>query len=220
VSAPLGAGTWGGGLVSGSPSSPGEEPANPLEAVFEKTVQPYADAMALRAYLPAGAAVVRMKKNEEVPTQTRELEGGGTLKIPVLGALMDSSVAGWQRAGDFDFAKVENNAVALLVEEAEGGEVSLRVVTRAEQGAFLVADLSGMLDALKLLVDNPAFRAFPGGAFLIEALRSAVQAAKEDVTRALREKGAGGAPSLLEQFKAAGATAPKAPKPKGAKQDG
>lgn len=206
--------------MSGSPTSTGEEPANPLEAVFEKTVQPYADARALRESLPAEAPVVRMKKNEEVPTETRHLGGGGTLTIPVLGALKDSSMAGWQRAGDFDFSALENDAVALLVEEAEGGEVSLRVVTRAEGGAFLVADLSGMLDALKLLVNNPAFRAFPGGAFLIEALQSAVQAAKEEVTRALREKGAGGAPSLLEQFKSQAANAPKARKPKGLKKSG
>ncbi len=220
MSAPLGRTFLGVAFVSGSPASPGEEPANPLEAVFEKAVCPYVDAEALQKSLPADAPVVRMKKNEAVPTETRTLEGGGTLTIPVLGALKDASVAGWQRAGDFDFGTLENDAVALLVEETEGGEVHLRVVTRAERGAFLVADLSGMLDGLKALVDNPAFRAFLGGAFLIEALQSGLQAAKEDITKALRQKGAHGAPSLLEEFKAAAAKSPKGQEPKGSKKSG
>lgn len=187
-----------------APTPPADEAAtNPLEAVFEKAVHPFADAQALRASLPPSTPIVAFKKNDQVPTQTRQLEGGATLTIPVLGAIQNSSVAGWKQAGDFDFSTLEADAVALLVEERADGAVDLRVVTRAEGGAFLVADLGGMLDALKTLLDNPAFRAFPGGTFLIDALQTGLEAARADLTATLRAKGPGGAPGLLEQFKAA-----------------
>ena len=66
---------------------------NPLDAVFDKAVKPFADSEALRAALPADAPVMRLKKANEEDTVTRELPGGGTLQIPVLEALRNSKVA-------------------------------------------------------------------------------------------------------------------------------
>ena len=197
-----------------TPASPSNDaPANPLDAVFEKAVRPFANSEALRASLPPGTPVVGLKKNEEIPTQTREFEGGGTLTIPVLGAIKDSSMGGWQHASDFEFDGLKDDAVALVVIEGKDGGLQLGVVTRAEGGAFLVADLTGMLDALSALVDNPAFRAFPGGDILIQALVSGLRAIKADLARTLRAKGADGSPSLLEQFNGAAAPSRKTRQP-------
>ncbi len=202
-----------------TPTSPSDEAAaNPLDAVFEKAVRPFVDAAALRASLPPDTPIVGLKKNEGLPTQARELEGGGTLAIPVLGAIKDSSMGGWMHASDFEFDALKDDAVALVVVEGSDGTLQLRVITRAEGGAFLVADLSLMLDAFRALVDNPAFRAFPGGEVLIQALVSGLRAVNDDLQEALRAKGAAGSPSLMEQFRGATAGSPNGPKPNGKKR--
>ncbi len=203
-----------------TPTSPSDgAPQNPLDAAFEKAVRPFADAASLRASLPPDAPIVGLKKNEEVAIQTREVEGGGTLTVPLLGAIKASSMGGWKRASDFDLDALNDDAVALVVADGADGQLQFHVITRAERGAFLVADLSGMLNAMAALVDNPAFRAFPGGDILVEALVSGLRATQADLAKALREQGAGGGPSLLEQFQAAAGAPRDARKPHGKKKN-
>jgi len=121
---------------------------------------------------------------------------------------------------DYNFVRWRWHAIALSLIVILAGAftiasrgLQLGVVTRAEGGAFLVADLTGMLDALSALVDNPAFRAFPGGDILIQALVSGLRAIKADLARTLRAKGADGSPSLLEQFNGAAAPSRKTRQP-------
>lgn len=172
----------------------------PLDSVFAKAVQPFADGEALRASLPPDTPVVLLQKGEELPSRSRELDGGGTLQVPVLAALKESKLAEWHTAGLFEFEGLKNDEIAVLVLEKAGGQADLKVVTRGAQGALLVADLSGMLEALKALVDNPAFRAFPGGDFLVEALRTGIEAARTDLLAALARPDATGK-SLAQQFR-------------------
>jgi len=168
--------------------------------VFEKAVKPYRGSAALKAEFPGETPLVIMKKGEELPKETRELEGGGTLTVPVLGALKDAKLASWHRVGQFDFESMEADAVGLLLAPRGAGAPAIRVVTRASDGALLVADLDGMLDALKALVDQPAFKAFPGGDFLTEALIQGITAAKEDLGKALAAPDAEGN-TLYDAFK-------------------
>ena len=67
---------------------------------------------------------------------------------------------------------MDPDAVALVLPRTAGKPADIRVVTRAEGGALLCADLDGMLGAVVALADNEALRAFPGGEFLIDALRT------------------------------------------------
>jgi hypothetical protein len=204
--------------MAGGPEQPLSESGNPLDAVFEKAVRPYKGGAALKRDLPPDTPIAIMKKGEELPTETRELDGGGTLTIPVLGALKDAKLASWHRVGDFDFDSLEPDAVGLLLMPRGSDAAAVRVVTRASDGALLVADLDGMLDALKALVDQPAFKAFPGGDFLTDALIGGITAAKEDLGKALAAPDAQGK-SLYDQFKEpAGARQGKSAPAKGKKK--
>jgi hypothetical protein len=169
----------------------------PLDAVFEKAVRPYTTTDALRNDFPADTPVIVMRKGDDVPTETRELAGGGTLTIPVLAALRDSKVASRSRVGAFDFSAMDPDAVALLL--PKGPKTEVRVVTKAASGAILVADLDGMLTGVVALADNPAMAAFPGGSFLVDALRTGLTQAKDELHAALTRPDASGR-SLLEQL--------------------
>jgi len=181
----------------------------PLDAVFEKAVRPYLTTDALRHDFPADAPVIVMRKAEDVPTETRALEGGGTLTIPVLAALKDSKYASRSHVGTFDFATMDADAVALLL--PKGAATEVRVVTKAKGGAILVADLAGMLDGVVALADNPALQAFPGGSFLVDALRTGLTQAKDELHAALTKPDETGK-SLLEQLHEA---VPEAPASRG-----
>lgn len=176
-----------------------EGSGNPLDAVFEKAVRPYTGAAALREAFPADTPVIVMHKRDDVPTETRTTEGGGTITIPVLAALKDASVATKSRVGTYDFDAMDPDAVALVLPRGEAGAVQVRVVTRAKGGALLAADLDGMLDAVVALADNPAIRAFPGGEFLIDALRTGLAQAKADLSESLTKPDASGR-SVLDQI--------------------
>lgn len=174
---------------------------NPLEAVFEKAVRPFDNGAALRAQLPPDAPIILMRKGEELPSETRELPEGGTLKVPVLDALKNSKLAEWHRVGQFDFGAMARDEIGLLVLEGGEGGATLKVVTRGRGDSLLVADLGAMLDALKALASTPAFRAFPGGEFLVDALTGGIESAKRELMEALQKPDASGA-SLIEQFRA------------------
>lgn len=179
-------------------------PQNPLEAVFEAAVRPFESAEALRAELPADTPIVVLRKGDELPPEARELAGGGTLKVPVLDALKNSRLAEWHRAASYDFQSLGRDEIGLLVLEQGGGGAQLKVVTRGRGEALLVADLGAMLDALKAVARTPAFQAFPGGEFLVEALAGGIEAAKRELLDALCKPDASGK-SLIEQFRESGA---------------
>ena len=165
-------------------------------------MRPYPTTDALRADFPPATPVIVMHKNDDVPTETRALQGGGTLTVPVLAALRDSKVASKSTVGAFDFAAMDPDAVALLLPKAAGKTAEIRVVTKAAGGALLCADLDGMLSAVVAIADNEALRAFPGGEFLIDALRMGLAQAKEELNNALTKPDATGK-SLLEQIEEA-----------------
>jgi hypothetical protein len=190
------------------------ESGNPLDAIFEKAVHPYRSGAELKRDFPPDTPFVIMKKGEQLPSETRALEGGATITVPVLGALKDAKLASRHRAGDFDFDTMESDAVGLILMPRGTDGVALRVVTRASDGAILVADLDAMLDAVKELVKQPAFKAFPGGELLTDALLQGISAAKDDFGKALAAPGADGK-SLLDVLKEpAGPGKPSAPSPK------
>ena len=143
-----------------------------------------------------------MRKADDVPTETRHSESGGSVTVPVLAALKDSKVATKGRVGTFDFAGMEPDAVALVLPKVAGKSAEIRVVTKAAGGALLCADLDGMLNAVVAIADNEALRAFPGGEFLIDALRTGLTQAKEELSNALTKPDASGK-SLLEQIEEA-----------------
>lgn len=175
-------------------------PTNPLDAVFDKAVRPFADAEALRAALPADAPVMRLKKADGGDTVTRELPGGGTLQIPVLEALKNSKVAEWGPASEFDFDRLKRDHIGLVLLEAGSGAPELRVITRARQGTLLLADLGGMLDALSEMMKGDLVKAFPGGDLLFEGLAVGIRSARDEMMAALsRPDGSG--KSLVEQFR-------------------
>jgi hypothetical protein len=191
-----------------------DEGANPLDAVFERAVKPYLSGAAIREDFPAETPVILMRKAEELPTETRELDGGGTITIPVLAALKDAKFASRSRVGTFAFDALEPDAVALLLPRATGSTAEVRIVTRASGGALLVADLDAMLGAVVALADHPALQAFPGGEFLIDALRTGLTAAKDELIATLTRPDASGK-SLLDQMAEAAPDADARGKQKG-----
>lgn len=173
---------------------------NPLEAVFETAVRPFESGAALRAQLPADAPIILMRKGDELPSETRELPEGGTLKVPVLDALKNSKLAEWHRVGQFDFAAMGRDEIGLLFLEGGAGGAALKVVTRGRGDTLLVADLGAMLDAFKALAGTAAFKAFPGAEFLLDALTRGIESAQRDLLEALRKPDASGK-SLIENFR-------------------
>jgi hypothetical protein len=173
--------------------------SSPLDAVFEKAVRPYLTTDALRKDFAADTPVIVMGKGDDLPTETRKLQGGGTLTVPVLAALKDSKFASKSTVGAFDFSSMDADAVALMLPKGGTGTSDIRVVTKAGSGALLVADLDGMLEGVVALADNPAMSAFPGGSFLMDALRTGISQAKEELRGALTTPDATGK-SLLDQL--------------------
>jgi len=163
-------------------------------------VRPFEDAEALRRSLPPDAPIMLLKKGAQIETVTKDLPGGGTLRIPVLEALRNSKVAHWRRASEFDFGKLKSDQVGLLFLEETPGAVQLRVITRARGDVLLVADLSGMLDALEEMLKGDFVKAFPGGDLLFEGLGAGIRSARDEMMTALaRPDGTG--KSLIEQFR-------------------
>jgi hypothetical protein len=175
-------------------------PENPIEAIFEKAVTPFADGAALRLALPADATVVVMRKSDEAMAAERRLEGGATVRVPVLDAIKDAKRSGWHRVGDFDFSAMAPDEIGLLVLEGPDGAPQFRVITRARGSALLLADLSGMLDAVGALATSDLMKSFPFGDMLVEALRHGLAEAQADFVKELSAPDATGK-SLLEQFK-------------------
>ena len=176
-----------------------EEGSGPLDAVFEKAVHPYLTTDALRKDFAADTPVIVMRKGDDLPTETRKLEGGGTLTIPVLAALKDSKFASKSHVGAFDFSSMDGDTVALMLPKGKASTGDIRVVTKAASGALLVADLDSMLAGVVALADNPAMAAFPGGSFLMDALRTGLTQAKEELHGALTTPDATGK-SLLDHL--------------------
>jgi hypothetical protein len=141
-----------------------------------------------------------LRKGAEVESVTKQLPGGGTLRIPVLEALRSSRVAEWSRASEFDFARLKRDQIGLVFLEDPAGAPQLRVITRAQGDVLLLSDLSGMLDAVAQMMKGDLAKAFPGGEMLFEGLAAGIRSANDEMMAALsRPDGSGN--SLIEQFR-------------------
>ena len=174
---------------------------NPLDAIFGRAVRPFTDPEELRRALPADAPIMLLKKSSDAETVTKELPGGGTLRIPVLDALKNSKVAEWSRASEFDFGRLKHDQVGLVFLEDPSGAPQFRVITRASEGALLLADLTQMLDGVAEMMKGDLVKVFPGGDLLFEQLATGIRTARDEMMAALsRPDGSG--KSLIEQFRA------------------
>lgn len=160
---------------------------NPLDAVFEKAVVPFESPEELARSLPKGSLVVIMRKPKDAPPMTIETSGGATVKIPLLGALMESGAEERHKVAQYDFSKLGGEEIAVVYRDTGTAEAELRLVTRSEGGALLCADLGAMLDGLGKAADQPAFKAFPGGEFLVQALQTGLLEAKRHLVASLKD---------------------------------
>jgi len=160
---------------------------NPLDAVFEKAVVPFESPEELARSLPKGSLVMIMRKPKDAPPLTIQTSGGATVKIPLLGALLESGAAERHKVAKYDFSKLSAEEIAVVYQDTGAAESELQVVTRSEGGALLCADIGAMLDGLGKAADQPVFKNFPGGEFLVEALRTGLLEAKRHMIASLKD---------------------------------
>jgi hypothetical protein len=185
--------------VQPKPVDPRSE--DPIGEIFERAVTPFETAGALRSAIGADTPVIRMRPDPNPGEGTAEEFEGGTIRAPVLDALRDATVLGWDRASAFEFESLGAQEVALVYEDAEGGKGRLRVVTRGQGDAYLVADIDQMIEDLAALVEHPAVgEAIPWAGELFGSLARGIRHARDKFVEDLHKPGPEGAPSLADEF--------------------
>jgi hypothetical protein len=193
--------------VKRAPVDPAGE--DPIGEIFERAVSPYADGPSLRKAVGPKTPVIRMRPDPN-PGQGEPTEfEGGTIRAPILDALRNAAVAGWQTAGEFDFDGLGAQEVALVYKPGRGPRGTVQVVSRAAGGAFLLADLDQMIDDLAELVQHPSVtEAIPWADELFGSLARGIRFARDKFVDDIHAPRAGGRPSLADEFTQGSASGP------------
>lgn len=175
---------------------------DPIGEIFERAITPFGSADTLRRAVGGQTPVIRMHPDPNPGEGKPQEFEGGTIQAPVLDALRGAAIAGWGRAASFDFDSLGAQEVALAYQPVPGGgEAQLKVITRGEGGAFLLADLDQMLDDLAALAEHPAVaEAIPWADELFGSLARGIRYARDKFVEDIHAPRPGGQPSMADEF--------------------
>lgn len=174
---------------------------DPIGEIFERAITPYTNTDDLRKAIGPKTPVIRMHPDPNPGEGTPVEFEGGTIRAPVLDALRGAAIAGWERAGAFDFGSLGAQEVALVYQGTARNKGTLKVVTRGAEDAYLLADLDQMLDDLVALTEHPAVaEAIPWADELFGSLARGIRYARDKFVDDIHAPRPGGERSLAEEF--------------------